>query len=54
MKTRIEELREQLAAKNKGLHYLKQTHETECVEQLCAELDALRARLATERKEDGK
>jgi len=52
---RIEELKEQLGQYNKGLHYLKRRDITDCVDDLCTEIDGLRALLAQQPAQaDGK
>lgn len=42
---KLDELRAKLRTENAGKHYLKQLTESECTEELCAEIDALRLRL---------
>lgn len=49
--TRYQELQNAIRESNKGLHYLKQDHETLHVESLCSEIDQLRARVAELEKE---
>jgi hypothetical protein len=42
---RAEQLTADLKAHNNGLHYLKAKDRTECVDELCSEIDQLRSRL---------
>jgi hypothetical protein len=42
---RAEQLTADLKAHNNGLHYLKAKDRTECVDELCAEIDQLRSQL---------
>ncbi len=48
---RTEELTAELKARNAGLHYLKQTDRTDCVEKLCGEIDDLRSSLTAATQE---
>ena len=44
--SRLIRLRERLRAQNAGKHYLKRTDETDCVADLCSEIDELEKALS--------